>query len=434
MPSERNNRGTEAYAGGYRGLSHGVTPPEERPIARSGQGCYVESESGETYVDYMLGSGAIICGHAHPQVRAAIEEQAAKGTTMIFPTDPAIELSERMVDAIPCAETVIFTCTGSQAVYYALRLARAHTGKDGLLKFDGAYHGYTDAVLKSTSWGDAAEREDVEFPDGTVDSAGVLADAVDHTLVSEFNDLERTEEILVEHADDLAAVIVEPVHRSIPPADGFLEGLRDLCDEHGVVLIFDEIVTGFRLAFGGAQERYGVEPDLATYGKTMTGGTPIGAVCGDEELMQLADPGVSTAEGGCLVGSTHNGNPLCAAAANATLDVLEGEGTYDQLEEYSDRFRRFVVELLEDTGVPVTPLGEGGIVDYAITGDGAPTDWKSMLQTDGGLKREIEREVLERGVLVFAGSKKYVSLAHDDEAFEATKEAYKTAVEAVVPN
>ena len=428
MSPERRN--VEAYAGGYRGLSHGVTPPEEHPIARRGEGCYVESESGERYVDYMLGSGAVICGHAHPHVREAIEERAAHGTTMIFPTDPAIELAERLVGAVPCAEKAIFTCTGSQAVYYALRLARAHTGKDGVVKFEGAYHGYHDAMLKSTSWGASEELDDLDYPAGTVDSGGVLADVVEHTLVAPFNDIERTTEIVAEHADDLAAVIVEPVHRSIPPADGFLQGLRDLCDEHDVVLIFDEIVTGFRLAFGGAQERYGVEPHLATYGKTMTGGTPIGAVCGEEELMRLADPGVPAEDGGCLVGSTHNGNPLCAAAANATLDVLQQDGAYEHLDEYADRFRRFVTELLEDRGVPVTPLGEGAIVDYAIAEE-APTDWRSMLATDGEPKRAIEREVLERGVLLFAGSKKYVSLAHDDEAFETTKEAYETAVEAV---
>jgi len=298
------------------------------------------------------------------------------------------------------------------------------------LKFGGAYHGFHDAVVKSTSWGDPEVQDALEYPRGTVDSAGVLADVVEHTLVAPFNDLERTSAIVAEHADDLAAVIVEPVHRSIPPRDGFLDGLRELCDEHGIVLIFDEVVTGFRVAYGGAQERYGVEPDLATYGKTMTGGTPIGAVCGDAALLGLADPAVPAAEGGCLVGSTHNGNPLCAAAANATLDVLERDGNYERLDGYADRFRRFVVELLEDQGVPAVPMGEGGIVDYAIAED-APTDWPSMRATDVALKREVEREVLDRGVLVFAGSKKYVSLAHDDEAFEATREAYEAAVEAV---
>ena len=434
MPPERDHPDVEAYAGGYHGLSHGVTLPGGEPVATEGRGCYIEAESGERYVDYMLGSGAVICGHAHPHVREAIEEQTAKGTSFILPTEPAIELSERLVGAVPCAEKAILTCTGSQAVYYALRIARSHTGREKVLKFEGAYHGYHDAVLKSTSWGTRGETGEVEYPEGTLDSGGILADTAEQTLVSAFNDLERTAEIVGEHADDLAAVIVEPVHRSIPPADGFLEGLRDLCDEHDVVLIFDEIVTGFRLAWGGAQERYGVEPHLATYGKTMTGGTPVGAVCGDEELMALADPRVSTEDGGCLVGSTHNANPLCAAAANATLDVLEEEGTYDHLDGYADAFRRFVTELLEDHGVPVSALGDGAIVDYAITEEGPPTDWRSMLQTDVELKRDLEREVLNHGVLVFAGSKKYVSLAHDDVAFEKTREAYRAAIEQVTSN
>jgi len=433
MTSQRDPQHVEAYAGGYHGLSHGVTLPDGYPLAERGEGCYIETKSGETYVDYMLGSGAVICGHAHPEIREAIEAQTRKGTSFILPSDPTVELSERLVDAVPCADKAIFTCTGSQAVYYALRLARSYTGKDDVLKFEGAYHGYHDAMLKSTSWGDRDELWDLEYPDGTLDSGGILADTAEHTLVSEFNNLERTEAIVAEHSEDLAAVIVEPVHRSLPPEPGFLQGLRDLCDEHDVVLIFDEIVTGFRLAWGGAQERYGVEPHLATYGKTMTGGTPIGAVCGDREILELADPGVSTADGGCLVGSTMNGNPLCAAAGNATLEILEADGAYDRLDTYAAGFREFVVDLLDDAGIPAEPMGEGGIIDYAITDDEELTDWRSVARSDGDLKRRIEREVVNQGVLVFTGAKKYISLAHDDEAFERTKEAYKAAVEQVDP-
>lgn len=418
----------EAYAGAYQGLSHGVTLPGEEPIAERGQGCYIETASGERYVDYMLGSGAIIAGHAHPHIRDAIQSQAERGSNFILPADSSIELARRLGDAIPCAERVIFTCTGSQGVFFAIRLARAFTGNDKILKFEGAYHGYHDAVLKGTNWGPREDLWELEPPEGTVDSAGIPNTTIDQTLVSRFNDLDLTESIVREHGEDLAAIIVEPVHRSLPPEDDFLRGLRELCNAHDVLLIFDEIVTGFRIALGGAQERYGVTPDLATYGKTMTGGTPIGAVCGRQDIVELAGPRVSVEDSGCLVGSTHNGNPICAAAANATLDLLAEDGVYAQFDAYADRFRQFVIEALDAYGVPAIPLGEGGIIDYAIT-DEDVTDWRSSLHTDVDLKREIEREVVEQGVLMFTGAKKYISLSHDDEAFERTKEAYQTSFE-----
>lgn len=420
---------SEAYPGGNRGLRHGVSLPEDL-VATNADGCYIETASGDTYLDYMLGSGAVICGHSHPHVTEAIQQQAERVQTPIAATAPTIELSQRLVDAVPCADQVIFSCTGSQANYLAIRLARSFTGKDKLLKFEGAYHGFHDAVLKSTSWGDTDELEDIDYPDGTVDSGGILQDTVDNTLIAPFNDRETTEQLITDHADDLAAVIVEPVHRSIPPEDGFFDGLRDLCDEHGILLIFDEIVTGFRVAWGGAQELYDVTPDLATYGKTMTGGTPIGAVCGRKAVMELADPGVSTADGGCLVGSTMNGNALCAAAANATLDVLADGNTYQYMNDYADRFRQFIEELLADHELPVTTLGVGPIVDFAIS-ETAPTDWRSMLACNNELQREIEREVMHDDILLFAGSKKYISLAHDNDAFEKTTEAYDRAVERV---
>ncbi len=416
------------YPGGLRGLQHSVSLPDDEMIAADAEGCYIETTSGERYVDYMLGSGAVICGHAHPAITEAIQDQAARTQTPILATEPGIELAHRLTDAIPCADQVIFTCTGSQGVFFAVRLARAYTGRRKVLKFEGAYHGYHDAVLKGTSWG---PREEMEYPDGTVDSAGILSETAEHTLIAPFNDLDRTRDIVAEYADDLATVIVEPIHRSIPPADGFLSGLREICNDHGVVLIFDEIVTGFRIAWGGAQERYDVTPDLAVYGKTMTGGAPVGAVGGDVDIMRLAGPDVSVEESGVLVGSTMNGNAMCAAAANATLEVISEDGGYDALEDYADRFRAFIAELFTDHGVPVTTIGDGAIIDFAITEVDELTDWRASLRSDTELQREIEQEVMNEGVLLFTGSKKYISLAHHDEAFEQTKEAYKAAMERV---
>jgi glutamate-1-semialdehyde 2,1-aminomutase len=240
-----NKREGHPIPGGVYTHSHRHITKDRQHVITAGEGCYVETESGERYIDYLLGQGPLICGHAHPHVTDAIQEQATRGTHYTLSARPSLKLAERIVDASPCADHLRFTCTGSQATYIALRLARAYTGKEKILKFEGSYHGYHDYAMRSSSRASLAELSRHTYPDGTVDSPGVLSGAAESVLVAPFNDLDTTSEIVTAHSDDIAAIIVEPMQRSLPPVDGFLAGLRDLADKYNITLIFDEVVTGF---------------------------------------------------------------------------------------------------------------------------------------------------------------------------------------------
>jgi glutamate-1-semialdehyde 2,1-aminomutase len=394
-----------------------------------GEGPYLYGESGEEYLDYLLGSGPMIIGHSHPRVVEAVQDQMEDGSHFYLPSDESHRLARRIVDAVPCADQIRFTSTGTEATYLALRLARAHTGRDTVMKFEGAYHGWHDEVLVSSSHASGEAIMGVEAPAGTIDTAGTSGDPTDRVVTAPYNDLARTRAVVRENADDLAAILVEPVMRSVPPEDGFLAGLREICDEHGVTLIFDEVVTGFRLAWGGGQEYFGVEPDLATYGKAIGGGTPIAAVAGRAELL-----GHISTESSAHVehGGTLNGNPLSAAAGNATLDVLEQSGTYRDLNDYADQFRALLDDLLADASVSGQAMGDGPLVDYVITDQQEITSWDGMVAGDSETKKRIDRELVERGLLHHVGGKRYISTAHSDAELDRTRELYKNVFERVV--
>ena len=403
-------------------------PDRLKVTPKRGKGCYVYSESGTEYIDYLLGSGPLVVGHAHPDVVDAVQRQMGRGSQFYVPTEQGYTLAKRIVDAVPCAEQLRFTSTGTEATYLALRLARAYTGRDRIVKFGGAYHGWHDEALVSSSHADSEQLLASEPPEGTVDSAGLRGDPSENVVIAPYNDLERTREIVGRVADDVAAMIVEPVMRSLPPIEGFLAGLEELCSEHDIVLIFDEVVTGFRMAWGGAQEYYGVEPDLATYGKAIGGGTPIAAVCGSAEILRLTAG--STSDHVTHAG-TLNGNPLCAAAGNATLDVLETPGTYRELNRYASEFRDLIDDLLSDSSFAGQALGEGPVVDYVLTEERDVTAWTSLLLGDSETKRAIDEALLELGVLHHVGGKRYISTEHGDEELERTAELYKRAIERV---
>jgi len=431
MPAQPNGTSIDVIPGGVLTLGESKYPDWVELSVRDGDGCYLTMDSGEEYLDYLLGSGPLILGHSHPKVSKAIQNQAEKGVTYYLSNGPGLELAQRVVQAVPCADQIKFTSSGTEATYAALRLARAYTGNEKVLKFEGGFHGWHDAVLKSSSYADTEEVLRTTPPDGTVDSNGVLSAVVDNTLVGKFNDLDVTREIVRRHADGLACIIAEPLMRTLPPEDGFLSGLREICDKHGIVLIFDEVVTGFRIAWGGGQEYYGVEPDLATYGKAIGGGTPIGAVCGREDIMTLADPRIPASATSAIVAGTMSGNPLSTTAGNATLDVLETSGTYDALNKYASRFRDVIDEVLTDSPLSGQSLGEGPIVDYVITDAAEITDWRSILQSDSATKKKIDAELLSRGILQQHGGKRYISTEHGPEELDKTAEAFKAAVESV---
>ena len=264
------------------GGSFGNMPAEV--ILKEGKGGRVWDEAGKEYVDFLLGSGPMFVGHAHPEVTAAVQAQVPLGTTFFGNNRHGIALAEAIVDAVPCAEQVRFVCSGTEADLYAMRAARAFRKRDKILKFEGGYHGMSDYALMSL-----APKNPGNFPRGSIDSAGIPKSVADEMLVAAFNDIDMVRSLIEEQKDELAGVIVEPFQRLIPPKPGFLQALREVTAEHGIPLIFDEVVTGFRFAYGGAQEYYGVTPDLCTLGKIVGGGFALAAIAGRADIMTHFD-------------------------------------------------------------------------------------------------------------------------------------------------
>src|SRR3954464_14278774 len=304
------------------GGSFGNMPAEV--VVRSGQGGRIWDEHGKEYVDFLLGSGPMFIGHAHPEVTAAVQSQLPHGSTYFGNNRHGVQLAKEIVDAVPCAEQVRFVCTGTEADLYAMRAARAFRRRDKILKFEGGYHGMSDYALMSL-----APKRPGNFPRPTPDSAGIPKSVQDEMLVAAFNDIDMVESLIEEQKDELAGVIVEPFQRLIPPKPGFLQALRDVTRKHGIPLIFDEVVTGFRFAYGGAQEYYGVTPDLCTLGKIIGGGVLLAALAGREDIMSLFDRGKVGDDRFLTQIGTLSGNPVAAVAGLATLEILRRPGAYE---------------------------------------------------------------------------------------------------------
>ena len=390
-------------------------------ILRSGQGSRVWDESGNEYIDYLIGSGPMFAGHAHPRVTAAVREQIELGSTFFANNRYAIELAEAIADAVPCAEQVRFVSTGTEADAYAMRLARAFRGRDKILKFEGGYHGMSDTGLQSL-----APKRPGNFPRPVPDSAGIPAGVGDEVLVAPYNDLDAVANLIREHRGEIAGVIVEPVQRIIPPVEGFLEGLRELTAKHDVVLIFDEVVTGFRMAYGGAQEYYGITPDLCTLGKACGGGYPLAAIAGREEIMALFDAN-RAGEGRFLFQiGTLSGNPIAAVAGLATLEVLREPGTYERVNAMGARLMEGYEEQLREHGFTATVLGVPACFE-AVFAPGPITDYRGTLRGDASVGRRLNELLLERGIIK-GETKYYLSIAHTDEDVRQTFDAWSDAL------
>ena len=382
--------------------------------------------SGNEYVDYLLGSGPHVLGHAHPAVLEALGRGAAGGTSHLVLTAAAVELAQALCDTVPCAEKVSFHSTGSEATFFALRLARAATGRDKVLKFEGAFHGMHDYALMSTQW----NWDPPPFPTAVADSYGIPSALVPEVLVAPFNDLAATEAIIAEHGHELAAVIVEPMQRTFVPAPGFLEGLRRVCSAAGIVLVFDEVVTGFRLALGGAQERYGVVPDLCAVGKTISGGLPFAAICGPAALLELADP-VRRLSGApfTMQTGTYSSNPLAMHVALAVIGELRRPGFYERLETTGRALMDGLRVALSDAGLAVQVLGEPSAFHTWFT-DQPVCDHRSSLAADAFANLVFTDALLDSGVLR-AHEKFFVSAAHTAEDVELTLAVARAAALAV---
>jgi glutamate-1-semialdehyde 2,1-aminomutase len=400
-------------------------PPELAIVIDHGSGSKVYDVDGNEYIDYLMGSGPLLIGHAHPKVVEAVQRQASKGSTFYTLTEPSIELAERLVDAIPCAEMVKYVSTGTEATFHAMRIARTYTGKPKILKFEGGFHGVNDYSLMSSM-----SAVPTEYPRPIPDSSGIPGEIEADVLVSRWNDAELTGKILAEHGDQLAAVICEPLQRALVAAPGFLRELRELTNKHGVLLIFDEIVTGFRLAYGGAQEKYGVVPDLATYGKAIAGGYPLAAVAGRREIMEVTRPERRGVAPLAHLGGTMNGNPLAASAGLATLDILAEDGVYERLYSTADRLKVGLRKVAEQHDEHFRIQGEGPVFQAFCT-EQDPANYPDVLQTNRARSRRFGLELIKRGFFLNPGDKFYVSLAHDESDVDRTLEAASEAIVAV---
>jgi glutamate-1-semialdehyde 2,1-aminomutase len=404
-------------AGGGLGLF--TLPPEVNLVIAEGRGGHVVDVAGRELIDYHLGSGPALLGHGHPAITAAVSAQLPKGSTYYFLNEHVIALAERLVQAVPCANEsqgqVQFTGSGTEATFFALRVARAHTGRQRILKFEGGWHGMHDYAL----WGTVPTQAS-DYPRARPDSRGIPTSVGDEVLVAPFNDTGRAVEIIVRHAGELAAVLVEPLQRVLVPQPGFLEAVRDVTLRHGMVLIFDEIVTGFRIAWGGAQERYGVVPDLATYGKAMAGGFPMASIVGKAEILAPLDGRRTDRSQMAWASGTLNGNPVSAAAGMAALSVLSQPGTYERLHATGGRLRRGIEESGRRHGFPTQALGEDAVFGVRFMENGAPRQWTDLLAHDRALGLRWGMECLKRGLLVNPNEKFYISLAHTEEDVDRT--------------
>jgi len=390
-------------------------------LIHRGQGSHVWDSHGNELIDYLMGSGPLLLGHAHPAIVAKVQAQVALGTTFFASNEPAIRLAEAIVSAVPCAEQIRFTCTGTEATCYAMRVARAFRGRDRVLKFEGGYHGMNEYALMSQ-----APAQPPDFPAAAADSAGIPTAIRDNVLVAPFNDTDTTTRILEQHHDTLGGVIVEPLQRLVCPQGDFLNRVREVTAHYGVPLIFDEVVTGFRLAYGGAQEYYQVVPDLCVLGKVLAGGFPLAAVAGRSEMMACFDP--SLASPGTFVPhiGTFNGNPVAAVAGLATLELLREPGSYDRLFHTGRQLMSGLQALLDQAGLAAQVIGEPPVFDVVFS-DHKIDNYRDTLRGDKTMLRRFGELLLAQGILR-GDSKFYVSLAHTQDDVKATLAALAKVV------
>ena len=401
------------------GGSFGNMPAEV--LLKEGKAGRIWDEAGREYVDFLLGSGPMFVGHAHPEVTAAVQAQVPLGTTFFGNNRHGIALAEAIVDAVPCADQVRFVCSGTEADLYAMRAARAFRRRDKILKFEGGYHGMSDYALMSL-----APKKPGNFPRPAPDSAGIPKSVQDEMLVAAFNDIEMVESLIREQKDELAGVIVEPFQRLIPPQPGFLQALRRVTAEHGIPLIFDEVVTGFRFAYGGAQEYYGVTPDLCTLGKIVGGGFALAAVAGRADIMAHFDRLTMADEDFLFQVGTLSGNPVASVAGLATLEILRRPGAYEQVFATGRTLMAALSDLLKRSGLKAQVIGEPPLFDIIFT-DQPVKDYRDTLKGDAAMLKRFNQLLRARGIMK-GESKYYVSLAHTQADIDHTIAAWTEAV------
>jgi len=404
------------------GVNSPVRAFEPYPFFTShAKGSKLYDVDGNVYIDYCLAYGPLILGHAHPKIIEAVRGQLEKGTIYGTPTEDEVELAELVARSVPCLEMIRLVNSGTEATMHAVRVARGYTGRDKIVKFEGCYHGAHDYVLVKAGSGATTF--------GAPTSLGIPEDSAKNTIVLPFNDIESFERDVKQNHDEIAAVIIEPVIGNagvILPNDGYLQEIRKITREEGIVLIFDEVITGFRLALGGAQEYYGVVPDMATLGKVMGGGFPIAAYGGKKEIMELISP-----LGKVYQASTYSGNPISVTAGIASLKILtESRNTlYVSLGQVGEKIRRGLLDIVEDVEVPAQINSVASMFQIFFT-DKPVIDYEAAKSSDKAKFMHYQRELMKRGVFIPPSQFEtcFISTAHTDEDITKTLEAMEAAI------
>ncbi len=398
-------------------------PSDLAIVVERGEGCQLWDVDGRRFLDFSMGWGSVLVGHAATEVVEAVTHRAPLGSNFSCVNDEALRLGEEVARVCPVVEQLRFCASGTEATMYCQRLARAYTGRPRILKFEGAYHGANEVGVTSLF-----PRRRADYPTPDPSSAGIEELVRDSVLVAPFNDLDRTVAILREFRDETAAVIVEPLQRCISPEEGFLQGLREITRELDILLIFDEVVTGFRRARGGAPENYGVLPDLAAYGKALGGGYPIGVFGGRRNIVELVREDRADDSRYVWMAATLGGNPISSAAARAALGLLHRPGVYARLHEMGAKLREGMRRVLADSGQLAQVIGDGPLAQVVFTA-GEVRDYRSTLNADRKKARVLMLDLFRRGIFLNPmGTKLYLSMAHDDAAREEFLEHFVAAV------
>lgn len=415
----KTTKSEEIFAAAQKLMPGGVSSPVRAFKSVGGQpvvfdrvqGAYAWDVDGNKYIDYIGTWGPAICGHAHPEVIKAICEAAQKGTSFGAPCALENVLAEMVIDAVPSIEMVRFVNSGTEACMSVLRLMRAFTGRDKIIKFEGCYHGHADMFLVKAGSGVATL--------GLPDSPGVPKTTTSNTLTAPFNNLEAVKALFDENPDQIAGVILEPVVGNagfIPPDAGFLAGLRELTREHGALLVFDEVMTGFRIAYGGAQEKFGITPDLTTLGKIIGGGLPVGAYGGRQDIMQMVAPAGPMYQAGTL-----SGNPLAMTAGIKTLELLRQPGTYEALDQITKRLAEGLLQVAKETGHAACGGHISAMFGFFFT-EGPVHNYEDAKKADLAKFSRFHRGMLERGIYLAPSQFEagFTSLAHTDADIDQT--------------
>lgn len=394
-------------------------------FAKKAKGAYIWDIDGNKYIDYRLGFGPVILGHSYPAVVREIHKHEMDGSVFAFDNELEIKVAEKIIDAVPCAEMVRYSVTGTEATMHAIRLARAYTKKKVIMKFEGHYHGAHDYLLFSTQHVpiDGAEKPHMM-------SQGIPEEIKKLILVANFNDFEDVEKKVKKYHKKIAAIILEPIMGNgggITPASGFLKFLKELCERYGILLIFDEVKTGFRVSYGGAQKLYKVTPHLATFAKSISNGYPLSAITGEEEIMKLFGPGTKKV----THGGTYASNPISMIAANATLDVLKKSSTFRKLNSYGKSMMRGVEKSFRENNLQYSILGVPTMFNFGCTHLNKISFYRDFRKTcDTNMYSRIHFELMKEGVMIDEDDEEciYISLSHGKKELEKTIEAFRNAV------